>query len=331
MGVIIKERTVATPRSEEMSKNKIQFQKGLSLTDFLKEYGTEEQCFEAVVKLRWPNGFQCPKCECREHCRLKNRSLFQCNSCRGQTSITAGTIYHSTKLPLTKWFLAMYLMTQSKNGISQLALARQLGVSSNTGAMIYHKLAQVMLEREMEKPLSNKVEMDDAYWGGRRRGKRGRGSTNKTPFIAAVEKDETGHPQFVKLHVVNGFKKKELKRWASKNLQAGTTVSSDGLNCFRGIQEAGYEHKVYIVGNSRNPQRTTPFNWVNTLLGNLKMALSGTFHKLSRTHLPRHLAIFQYRFNRRFILGDMIERLGFVSLRTSPMPGRLLKLAESHW
>jgi len=155
-----------------MSKNKIQFQKGLSLTSFLEEYGTEEQCFEALVKLRWPKGFECPKCWRKAYCRLTKRKLFQCNACRGQTSITAGTIY-----PLTKWFLATYLMTQSKSGISQLELARQLGVSPNTGAMAYHKLAQVMMERDAQKPLSGTIEIDDAYWGGKKKGgKRGRGS-----------------------------------------------------------------------------------------------------------------------------------------------------------
>jgi hypothetical protein len=314
-----------------MSKNKVQFQKGLSLTTFLKEYGTEDQCFQALVTLRWPNGFQCPKCECNAHCLLKNRPLFQCNACRGQTSITAGTIYNSTKLPLTKWFLAIYLITQSKNGISQLALARQVGVAPNTGAMLYHKLAQVMKERDEEKPLSSNVEIDDAYWGGKKKGKRGRGSENKIPFLAAVEKDEMGHPVSIKLNVVSGFKKDELKRWSTKHLATGANVVSDGLKCFVGIKEAGFTHSAVIVGNSRDPLKTAPFNWVNTVLGNLKSALAGTYHKISSAHLPRHLATFQYRFNRRFVLGDMIKRLAFVSLRAFPMPGRLLKLAEHHW
>lgn len=154
-----------------MSKNKIQFQKGLSLTEFLKSHGTEEQCLEALIKLRWPEGFECPKCECKAYCRLKSRrSLFQCNSCRSQHSVTAGTIYHSTKLPLTKWFLATYLMTQSKSGISQLELARQLGVSANTGAMVYHKLAQVMLERDAAKPLAGMTILTGAV---RRKGNEG--------------------------------------------------------------------------------------------------------------------------------------------------------------
>ncbi len=139
-----------------MKKSTIQFQQGLSFSEFLKDYGDESQCFEALVKMRWSSGFECPKCASKAHCRLKQRStLFQCNACRTQTSVMAGTIFHSTKLPLTKWFLAIYLMTQSKNGISQLELSRQVGVSANTGAAIYHKLAQVMLERDMDKPLSH--------------------------------------------------------------------------------------------------------------------------------------------------------------------------------
>src|SRR5688500_17433199 len=170
-------------RSYGMAKNKIQFQKGLSMTDFIKVYGTEAQCFSELVKMRWPSGFECPKCGHKKCCRIKTRkTLFQCSSCQSQISVTAGTIFHSTKLPLTKWFLAIHLMTQGKNGISQLELARQLGVSANTGAMIYHKLAQVMLERDENKPLTEKIEIDDAYWGGRKSGKRGRGSENKTPF-----------------------------------------------------------------------------------------------------------------------------------------------------
>lgn len=118
-----------------MKKSAIQFQKGLSFSDFMTDYGTETQCFEASVKMRWPSEFECPKCASKAYCRLKQRNtLFQCNACHSQTSVMAGTIFHSTKLPLTKWFLAIYLMTQSKNGISQLELARQVGVSANTGS-----------------------------------------------------------------------------------------------------------------------------------------------------------------------------------------------------
>jgi transposase-like protein len=314
-----------------MCKNKVQFQKGLSLGGFLNKYGTEEQCFDELVKMRWRDGFECPKCGCQDFCRIKRGKMFQCNSCRKQNSVTAGTIFHSTKLPLTKWFLAMYLITQGKSGISQLELSRQVGVSANTGAMLYHKIAQVMLERDSAKKISGKVEIDDAYWGGKKSGKRGRGSKNKVPFVAAVEKNNNGDPMRIKLQVVSGFRKSELKKWSEAHLEKDACVISDGLNCFNAIAEAGYQHRSIIVGNSQNTKAVANFNWVNIVLGNLKTSLAGTFHKLSKEHLPRHLAIFQYRFNRRFVLEDMIPRLAYVSLQTPPMPRRLLKLAESHW
>src|SRR5262249_41080742 len=149
---------------------------------------------------------------------------------------------------------------------SQLELARQLGVSSNTGAMVYHKLAQVMLERDGQKPLSGNVEIDDAYWGGKKKGgKRGRGSQNKTPFLAAVEKDADNRPIHIKLSVVFGFKKKEVKRWSQKHLALGTTTVSDGLLCFTGIKEAGFEHTAITVNSGRDEKKTAPFNWVNTI------------------------------------------------------------------
>ena len=115
-----------------MPKNKVQFQKGLSLSDFLGKYGTGTQCREALVKLRWPDGFVCPKCGNEGHCKLSTRNLYQCNGCHHQTSITAGTIFHRTRLPLTKWFLAIYLLTQRKKSISALQLSREIGVNYDT-------------------------------------------------------------------------------------------------------------------------------------------------------------------------------------------------------
>jgi transposase-like protein len=216
-------------------------------------------------------------------------------------------------------------MTQSKNGISQLELSRQVGVSKNTGALLYHKIANVMLTREQDKPLSGNIELDDAYWGGKKKGKRGRGSTNKTPFVAAVQKRE-GKPHQIKLSVIKRFSKKEISLWANQNLTADSKVLSDGLNCFPAVKEAGCFHESIIVGNSSNPEITVKFNWVNTILGNIKTALSGTFHKLESGHLKRHLATFSYRFNRRYRLEKMISRFTYIAARTNPFPRRLMTI-----
>ncbi len=127
-----------------MQKNAIQFQKGFSLPEFFNKYGTEDQCVKALFKWRWPSGFVCRECGDTKYCALHTRQLYQCNNCHHQTSLISRTIFADTKLPLTMWFLAMYLVTQTKNGISALELRRQLGVSYNTAWSVKHKLMQVM-------------------------------------------------------------------------------------------------------------------------------------------------------------------------------------------
>ena len=167
---------------------KVQFQKGLSEAGFDALYGTEEKCRAVVIASRWPNGFECPACGGRTYSEVKTRGLFQCSSCRRQTSPIASTIFASTNLPLRLWFCAMYHVTQSKQGISSIELGRRLGVTQTTAWKIKHKLAQVMMERAASKRLGGRVELDDVYLGGERTGgKRGRGAPGKTPFVAAVE------------------------------------------------------------------------------------------------------------------------------------------------
>ena len=119
-----------------MPKNKVQFQSGYSLVELFHHYGTEDQCKQALFKWRWPNGFICPECGDSHYCLLSTRKVYQCNKCHRQTSLIAGTIFEQTKLPLTTWFLAMHLITQSKVGISALSLMRQLGVSYNTACIV---------------------------------------------------------------------------------------------------------------------------------------------------------------------------------------------------
>ena len=149
-----------------MARNWIQFQKGYRLTQFVDEFGTEEPCVAAVFSWRWTNGFVCPKCEHTQCWSLQSRAQYQCRGCRHQVSLTAGTILDSTKLPLRTWFLAMYLLTQTKNGISALELSRQLGLSHNIAWSLKHKLMQVMKESDDTRPMGGWVQLDDAYWGG---------------------------------------------------------------------------------------------------------------------------------------------------------------------
>ena len=314
-----------------MARNSVQFQKGLSEAKFEELYGTETKCRQALFSWRWPEGFSCPACGGWRYCVVhqEGRELCQCNACRTQTSLISGTIFASTKLPLTIWFRAMYHMTQSKQGISRIELMRRLGVSYNTAWKIHHKLAQVMLEREAKKPLEGRVEADDAYLGGERNGgKRGRGSPGKMPIVAAVETTKDGKPHRIKLRRVKRFSKNHIEGLARRIIAKGSKVVTDGLGCFRGFAAAGCEHEAIPTGSGRKAARHSAIANVNTALGNIKSALTGTFRRVSKKHAPRSLAEFAYRYNRRYDIASMIPRLGWVAARTLPMPYRLLKLAE---
>ena len=313
-----------------MAKNRVQFQKGYSLAKFISEYGTEKQCEKALFRWKWASGFRCPSCDSGQYCDIKTRRLYQCKHCQHQTSLTAHTIFASTKLPLTIWFLAMYLIAQSKNGLSALSLKRYLGVSYNTAWMVKHKLMQVMKERDDQKPLQGRIQLDDVYWGGERRGgKVGRGAPNKTPFVAAVEVNEEDYPIAMQFKVVEGFRSTEISNWGNQHLASDTVVISDGLACFLAVAETGCQHIPVVTGGGPDSVAMETFKWVNTMIGNVKNAMHGTYHAISHKHLPRYLAEFCYRFNRRFDLSAMLPRLAYMAVRTPPMPGRLLKLAEA--
>src|SRR5512132_3000483 len=223
-----------------MARNSVQFQNGLSEAEFENLYGTEEKCRAVVMNSRWPNGFECPVCGGRAYSEVTTRRLFQCSACRRQTSLTAGTIFASTHVPLRLWFRAIYHLTQSKQGISSIELGRRLGVKQTTAWKMKPKLAQVMMERDATKQLSGRVELDDAYLGGERTGgKRGRGAPGKTPFVAAVETTPEGKPVRLQLRRVASFCNHAISIFAKRSLEPSCEVVSDGLAWFGAVAKAG--------------------------------------------------------------------------------------------
>ena len=204
-----------------MARNPVQFQKGISLNDFLSLYGTEQQCFDTLYRWRWPDGFVCPNCGHDRGCQLTTHKLQQCYRCNRQTSITAGTIFEATKLPLTVWFQGIYFMTQDNKG------GRCIGDEAAPPA-------RHLLQRRM----AHAPQADAGDDGARPRAcarrvhptrrclPRGRvqrrqarsGAPGKTPFVAAVETNEAGHPQRVKLTGGEGFRFTEIAVWAQLHL-----------------------------------------------------------------------------------------------------------------
>jgi ISXO2-like transposase domain/Transposase zinc-ribbon domain len=332
--------------------------KGLSEAEFREAFGTEEQCRAALEKLRWPQGFTCPACG---HAWLAGRQLHQCNRCKRQVSLTAGTIFHATKLPLTLWFLAIHLIVTAKNGISSIELGRRLGIKPSNAWAMKQKIMQVMLTRETAKPLQGRVELDDAYLGGERSGTRGRGAAGKIPFVAAVETIDRGainpsagqrasadargaerRPGKLKLLPIKGLRKREVERPARQHLASGATVVSDGLSCWTAVTRTGCAHEPMLTGSGRQAAKLASFSaciscaaarfavgaacgsWVHTTLGNVKAAIVATCRQLSPAHAARYLASFAWRFNRRFQLDTMLPRFLHSAARTDPPPYQLL-------
>ena len=315
-----------------MPKNKIQFQKGLSLQQFNQQYGTNRQCQDLLFQFRWPQGFSCPRCGHKRYSLIQTRALYQCSQCRHQCSLISGTIFASTKLPLKTWFLAIYFITQSKDGISSLNLARTLGISANTAQRVKHKLQQVMKQADDSLPLPGIIQLDDSYWGGKKHGcKRGRGAAGKVPFLAAVSTNIKGQPIYMRLSRIKAFTTAEVSRWSLKHLHHRSIVVSDGYYCFRGVAQAGFLHESIVTGGGYKSMEINVLSWVNLMLGNVKRSLHGTYHSMSPRHLPRYLAEFCYRFNRRFRMGEMIPSLVRAAIKSMPIPQHQLKLAEDWW
>lgn len=316
-----------------MAQNLIQFQPGLSWQQFQRQYGTEAQCEQALVAARWPQGWRCAHCRSNGFFLTRNghgRQLRECLVCGYQSSSIAGTVMQHSKVPLTKWFLALYLISQNKNAISALALARQLGVSYKTAWLLKHKLMQAMLQRDQNR-LEGRVEIDDAYLGGEQPGAMhgGRKSVGKTAFIAAVQTDAQGKPRYMRLTPVGDFTNEEVAGWAKQHLAAGCHVVSDGTPAFAQVRQAAATHERHITGGGRRGAQTPQLRWVNTVLGNLKRTLAGTYHAFDHAkYAARYLAEFAYRFNRRFDLAAMPERLLRALASTGPLPLRSLRLSE---
>jgi transposase-like protein len=315
-----------------MANQQIQFQPGMSIPEFLSRFGTESQCAEMLKLARWPEGFVCPRCACTGHYVVAHgaRKLFQCTGCRHQTSLTSGSLMEHTKLPLTTWFLAIYLISQAKTGLSALALKRQLGVSYPTAWLLHHKINHAMAEQDRSDLLGGTVQLDDAYLGGERAGgKVGRGSENKVPFVAAVSVNAQGHPLYLKLNRVSGFTSEAIGKWAQASLLPTTVVISDGLGCFAAVTNAGCIHTPKVVG-SLKPRDLPEFKWVNTVLGNLKTTLSGAFHALKyRKYGEHYLAAFAYRFNRRFDLRGLLASLIADVARTRPVDEKRIRIGHA--
>jgi transposase-like protein len=290
----------------------------VSLLDWQKRFYSEHACEKALIKIRWPEGFICPRCNSMKKSYIMTRKVFQCAQCRNQVSITAGTLFHATNLPLIKWFWAIYLTASDKGGISALRLAKLIGVSWPTARNLLRKIRIAMADRDSVYKLNKLIEFDDAYIGGKRPGKRGRGADGKKPILIAVETRDA-KAGFMAVEAVGTISKETVREFLQNHLEHGQTVRTDAFPALNSVKEKHNHQKKKVP--AEEVAKWLPL--VHVVIGNLKKFLNSTFHGVSFKYLQEYLDEFSYRFNRRFWEPEIPFRLLNACLSHVP-----LKLAE---
>jgi transposase-like protein len=283
----------------------------LDLCSLIEDFGSEDKCRAYIEKLRWPKGITCPSCKSDKISRIIKRNQFDCDACRYQFSATAGTIFHDTHLPLWKWFLATYLLCESRKGMSANQMKRQLAISYKTAWYLCHRIRKAMLETDQAK-LGGTVEMDETYIGGYKRGGRGPHASEKEIVVGIRKRNGD-----LRLFHVRDTKSATLAKYIRENVREDVDViiTDDWVGYPRAMMKAGLhgdQHKtinhsghVYVMGNIHT-------NTVESAFSLLKRGIVGTWHKVSAKHLPAYLDEMCFRFNNRkneFLFRDTMLKL----------------------
>lgn len=274
-----------------------------TLREFQSKFAREEACQQYLAACRWPDGFVCPRCGNRRAYELLNLRRWQCAGCRHQASLTAGTILHNTKTPLTVWFWAAYLMTTDKRGLSALLLQHQLALSRyETAWMMLHKFRRAMINTSRE-PLRGEVEVDETWVGGTQAGLRGsRQLKGRKAALVLVAVEKRGRATGrLRMAVIPDFRSETLLAFLTENVASGSKVYTDGLKSFTGLQEAGFQHvarsQPLRIALRKGAKSVVPL--ADRAIGNLQQWLLGTHHGVSRDQLQVYLDEFVFRHNRR--------------------------------
>ena len=300
-----------------------------TLDEFQRRFVTEKSCLVYLAKVRWPRGFDCPRCRNRQGWKDSPRS-FRCRRCRKEIHLTAGTIMHRSHLPLRHWFWAAYLMGTMTPGISALQLQRQLGIGSYESALyLCRRLRRAMVNPQRE-PLKGIVEVDDAFIGGKGTSPKGHHMETKAPIVAAVE-NRGNHTGRIRLQVVPQVTRKELYSFIQNNVAPGSQIRTDGWHPYRGIEVYGYEHIPRVQGRSYKGRKRAGeiLPWVHRVIGNLKTWLRGTHHGVDREHLQSYLDEFTFRYNRRYYREQSFLTLLVLTTQVAPSIQRRLKVSAS--
>jgi transposase-like protein len=267
------------------------------LAELETRFGTEQACRDYLLKLRWPEGFVCPRCRGRS-AWTTNRNLLVCAGCQYQASLTAGTIFQDTRKPLTMWFRAIWWVTAQKNGASALGLQRILGLGSYFTAWTWlHKLRRAMVRPGRDR-LHGRVEVDETYIGGLEEGVRGRQTETKALVAVACEEEGRAIGR-IRLRRIRDASAASLEAFVAEAIEPGSVVHTDGWEGYASLEMKGYTHRVTVL--KRGQQSAAELlPRVHLVVSLLKRWLVGTHQgAVSLQHLDYYLDEFTFRFNRR--------------------------------
>jgi len=286
--------------------------------EFDLRFCSEQACYAYLFDLRWPDGFSCRRCGHGTYWKTA-KGLCVCCQCQYQQSVTAGTIMHSTKKPLTFWFKAMWWFTTRKSGVNAVNLQDLLGFGSyHTAWRWLQKLRCCTIRKNREK-LSGRIEADEFYLGGERSGKRGRGSDNKCAVAIALEKKGRKLGR-LRLQVIEGCGAGELIPFVQSNVEVGSTVTTDGWIGYEGLQKAGYGHNRML--RCKTDDKSSILPGAHLVISLIKRLLLGTFQgRFEKRYLQRYLDEYAFRFNRRTTksVGKRFWRIGQQAVASRPV------------
>ena len=294
----------------------IDFSNFKSVISVIKYFNNEDVCKQALVEARWGNDVVCPHCG-QHHCVRRADGRFRCNKCKHNFSCTTGTIFQNTKLPLQKWFIAMYLMSSHKKGVSSLQIMRDCEVCQKTAWFILHKIRGLYAQSDSQ-ALKGVVEMDEMYLGGREinkhqnkhvEGTQGRSTKTKTPIFGMIERG--GNVVAMKVDDTKGA---TLMPIVSQFVEEGATTYTDEAAIYCKLGSNGYDHK-FVNHSQREYVRACDIhtNGIEGFWAHFKRVIFSTYHSVSKDYLPRYIDEQTYRWNTRkqnatFRFEDMFKR-----------------------
>jgi transposase-like protein/IS1 family transposase len=277
----------------------------MNIMKLMERYHSEESCRKTLVELRWPNGVACPRCGSLEIRNSYTREQYDCGSCGYQFSATSGTILHDTHLPLPKWFVAVYLMVESKKGISANQMKRTLNVSYKTAWYLCHRIRAAIPERNK---LNGIVEVDETFIGGKTEGKGHGYKGNKTVVVGAIQRGGKAV-----LQVVDDRGRQTLHSFIRNATKPDTeAIYTDEWPPYKGIGDADTKHETVNHSKEEWVNGNVHTNTVEGVWSLLKRSIVGSYHKLSTKHLDAYLDELEWRFNNRenpFLFRDTIKKL----------------------